>query len=155
MTRKRDRPLIDIGLLPLAGANEQPTAATNASPRILPPPPSWLTSSGLKYTGKTIHQIGKRGITDWKSVGTTATAVPTSNSSNLSTNSAEKSTTAPPDSSFGVNGTLNNEFLLPNCPGATASPYKSNVGSNRKKLSPMISSDNNQQYQMNHVASPV
>lgn len=124
-TRKRDRPLIDIGLMPL-GVNT-PESSKDISPRVLPPPP-WLTGN-LKVTaqGKTT-QIGKRGITDWKSVGTTTatsqigalpSATPSIINKSLSTSDAQHT----------------NEFLLPNCPGATASPFKGN----KKKLSPMLS----------------
>lgn len=78
-------------------------AFKEASPRILPPPP-WLSGNLKVMAQGKVTQIGKRGITDWKSVGTTSkTAVEPS------------------------------EFLLPNCPGASTSPYKGN----KKKLSPM------------------
>lgn len=151
-TRKRERPLLDVGLMPL-GVNT-PELAKDVSPRILPPPP-WLTGN-LKVTaqGKTT-QIGKRGITDWKSVGTITTAAgaaaaaATTTISGSTTNGQQgamtKSTTAAGDPSCG-----NNEFLLPNCPGATASPYKGN----KKKLSPMISTDNHH-YILQNGTTPV
>lgn len=105
---KRDRPHIDLGLIPLGLGN---TSESNKelSPRVLPPPP-WLTSSNIKVNtlGKST-QIAKRSLTDWKSVGTI-------------TGTAKHN--VPSEA---------NEFLLPNCPGAT-SPLKAN----RKKLSPMI-----------------
>lgn len=107
---KRERPHIDLGLIPLGlGATSESTK--ELSPRILPPPP-WLTSSNIKVNthGKST-QVTKRSLTDWKSVGTiTGTA----------------------------KNTETNEFLLPNCPGAT-SPLKGN----RKKLSPMINFSDN------------
>lgn len=105
---KRERPHIDLGLIPL-GLGTTSETTKELSPRILPPPP-WLTSSNIKVNthGKST-QITKRSLTDWKSVGTiTGTA-----KSNIPSEA--------------------NEFLLPNCPGAT-SPLKGN----RKKLSPMI-----------------
>lgn len=106
---KRDRPH-DLGLIPLGLVVTEPTK--ELSPRILPPPP-WLTSSNIKVNTVNSHgkptQITKRSLTDWKSVGTiTGTA----------------KSNAPSEV---------NEFLLPNCPGAS-SPLKGN----RKKLSPMV-----------------
>lgn len=107
---KRDRPHIDLGLIPL-GLGTASESTKDLSPRILPPPP-WLTSSNIKVNthGKPT-QITKRSLTDWKSVGTI-----TGTAKNIETN----------------------EFLLPNCPGAT-SPLKGN----RKKLSPMINFSEN------------
>ncbi len=107
---KRERPHIDLGLIPL-GLGTTTESTKESSPRILPPPP-WLTSSNhvkVNTHGKST-QITKRSLTDWKSVGTiTGTA---------------KGNNLPSEA---------NEFLLPNCPGAT-SPLKGS----RKKLSPMI-----------------
>lgn len=145
LTRKRDRPHIDIGLMPL-GIINTPDAAKDMSPRTLPPPP-WLTGN-LKVTaqGKTT-QIGKRGITDWKSVGGTNVVSNTMNGAANPSSTTLKSTTAPGSES------LNHEFLLPNCPGASTSPFKSTAG-NRKKLSPMISSDSHH-YLLNHAMTPV
>lgn len=90
-------------LMPL-GSLESGTLK-DTSPRILPPPP-WLSGNFKVMAGQQgkSTQIGKRGMTDWKSIGTT------------SKTSVEPS-----------------EFLLPNCPGASTSPYKGN----KKKLSPM------------------
>ncbi|XP_037025387.1 cyclin-dependent kinase-like 4 isoform X2 [Bradysia coprophila] len=114
---KRDRPHIDLGLIPLGlGVTTEPSTK-DLSPRILPPPP-WLTSSNIKVNTVNTHgkpsQITKRSLTDWKSVGTiTGTA----------------KSNAPSEA---------NEFLLPNCPGAS-SPLKGN----RKKLSPMVNFSEN------------
>lgn len=109
---KRERPHIDLGLIPL-GLGTTPESTKEISPRILPPPP-WLTSSNIKVNtqGKST-QVTKRSLTDWKSVGTI-----TGTAKNITSDT--------------------NEFLLPNCPGAT-SPLKGN----RKKLSPMINFSDN------------
>lgn len=141
--------------MPLGMINTPDAANKDASPRILPPPP-WLTGN-LKVTahGKTT-QIGKRGVTDWKSVGgtmsTTNVAGSTMNgtapgAATIPSSTTLKSTTAP------GNETLNHEFLLPNCPGASTSPFKSTAG-NRKKLSPMVSSESHH-YLLNHSTTPV
>lgn len=121
--RERERPhqLLDISLMPL-NAMENAAASKEMlkepSPRILPPPP-WLTGN-LKLTaqGKNIqignNTNGKRRITDWKSVGVNGNAIQRS--------------------------THDNDLVFPNCPGATASPQKSNPFNNnltKKKLSPM------------------
>lgn len=148
LTRKRDRPHIDIGLMPLSMINTPDAANKETSPRILPPPP-WLTGN-VKVTaqGKTT-QIGKRGITDWKSVGGTMSTinVVSNTTATIPTTTTIKSTTSPSTES------LNQEFLLPNCPGASTSPFKNTAG-NRKKLSPMVSSDSHH-YLLNHATTPV
>lgn len=111
---KRDRPHIDLGLIPGLGAITSLESTKELSPRILPPPP-WLTSSNIKVNtqGKST-QITKRSLTDWKSVGT----ITGTTKGNINSDA--------------------NEFLLPNCPGAT-SPLKGN----RKKLSPMTNLSDN------------
>lgn len=155
LTRKRDRPLIDIGLIPLAMINTPDVANKDMSPRILPPPP-WLTGN-LKVTaqGKTT-QIGKRGITDWKSVGgamsTTNVVSSTINATATGAATIPSSTTIKSTTAT-VSESLNHELLLPNCPGASTSPLKSTAG-NRKKLSPMVSSDNHH-YLLSHAMTPV
>lgn len=67
---KRERGLLlDVGHLPYAATthHEVTVKATEPSPRVLPTP-AWLMGN-LKITshGKTT-QIGKKGMTDWKSV---------------------------------------------------------------------------------------
>lgn len=115
-TKKRDRPHIDMALMPLGSTD----TTKEVSPRVLPPPP-WLTGN-LKVSsqGKTT-QIGKRGITDWKSIGGKHT------SSDLGISNHQYNHHLPSSSS---------DFLLPDCPGASISPYKA---SGKKKLTPMVS----------------
>lgn len=134
MPKKRER-LIDVALMPLGGGSNHAPNGDGAkelmiSPRLLPPP--WLTGN-LKITtqqeGKSVHQIGKRGMTDWKS--TAGSGAPANGKQTLA-DTAEV-------------GGLFGDLLLPTCPGATGvSPYKPNRlnnshnGPNSKvKLSPI------------------
>lgn len=94
-----------------AGANQQDNNRADPSPRVLPTP-AWLMGN-LKITshGKTT-QIGKKGVTDWKSVvGSQNTTNPIGNTEN---------------------GHLP-EISLPSCPGAL-SPAKNLKA---KRLVPM------------------
>ena len=132
--RDRNHQLLDVSLMSLGGYT---TGSVNASshhpvkepsPRTLPPPP-WLTGN-LKITshGKTTqigNGNGKRRITDWKSVGI-----------NNNGHGAELSSSKNHNGDSVNGGT---EFILPNCPGATLSPYKSSQSNSnaKKKLSPM------------------
>lgn len=127
---KRDRGiLLDVGLSPY-GYNSGDISAANIlskepSPRVLPPP-QWLTGN-LKITsqGKTT-QIGKRGITDWKTISSSNPALSTS---------------------IPIPG-KDDLFTLPNCPGASTSPYKGL----KKKLSPMATMSHDSQH---YNTSPV
>lgn len=107
-----------------------------ASPRILPPPP-WLTAANLKVSaqGKST-QIGKRGITDWKSIGgkhTTSSDLGLSHHSNHHLYSSILATQQQQQHHLLATSSTN-DFLLPDCPGASCSPYKA---SGKKKLQPM------------------
>lgn len=147
---KRDRTnhLLDATLKPLNGTSLSSILPTNdamqtttkePSPRILPPP-QWLTGN-LKLTaqGKNTQisnsQIngsnmnGKRRITDWKTVG-------------ISSNNG---------TTHKYNESSNNELILPNCPGATTSPKKSNNNSLKKKLSSL----SNYPHEANVLITPV
>lgn len=139
-SKKRER-LIDVALMPLSG----PDAAKDVSPRLLPPP--WLTGN-LKITtqqeGKSVHQIGKRGMTDWKSTAASSNIKPHQHST---TPSAASVVAAAPTDSNGATATpadggggFLTDLLLPTCPGATGvSPYKpSSRIHNKLKLSPIM-----------------
>lgn len=145
-TKKRER-LIDVALMPLTGSTAD--ATKDISPRLLPPP--WLTGN-LKITtqqeGKSVHQIGKRGMTDWKSTAasnTNATGKPqhstTPSAASTCTTigaTADNAAVATSDGS----GFLT-DLLLPTCPGATGvSPYKPSRMHNKLKLSPIMAAGN-------------
>lgn len=123
-----------MALMPL-GHTEH---SKDASPRILPPPP-WLTAANLKVSaqGKST-QIGKRGITDWKSIG--GGGKHTSSDLGLSHNNHHYTSNHishhhPQHHHLQTTTTNNNnDFLLPDVPGASCSPYKA---SGKKKLQPM------------------
>lgn len=149
-TKKRDRPHIDIALMPLG--HTEPSK--EASPRILPPPP-WLTAANLKVSahGKTT-QIGKRGITDWKSIGGggkhTSSDLGLGHSNHLYTSNHLSHHHLQPS------GTTN-DFLLPDCPGASSSPFKA---SGKKKLQPMGGSVSSELHSLplnhpNNLVTPV
>lgn len=138
MPKRERNHLLDTTLQPLNSLSSNSILSTNdmsslmngnsqqlkdASPRILPPP-QWLTGN-LKFTthgkGSQISNAqingsnvnGKRRITDWKTVGNT--------SNNITSNKYTENS--------------GNDLILPNCPGATISPKKSNSNSFKKKLS--------------------
>lgn len=97
------------------------------SPRVLPP--AWLMGNNLKITshGKTT-QIGKKGITDWKSVSQGAPV--TTTTANAITGAAAAAIT---NAHVGVSESNHlPDISLPSCPGAL-SPTK-NL---KKKLTPM------------------
>uniref|UniRef100_A0A7G3AXW9 cyclin-dependent kinase n=2 Tax=Lutzomyia longipalpis TaxID=7200 RepID=A0A7G3AXW9_LUTLO len=89
---------------------------SEASPRILLGPP-WLTGKDAKVTA----QLGKKGggLTDWKSISHN-----NSNKLQVSGSHILDYTSANPSGS---------DLILPNCPGASTSPYKGI----KKKLTPM------------------
>lgn len=111
------------------GNSEQ---SKEASPRNLPPPP-WLTAANLKVSahGKST-QIGKRGLTDWKSIGVGGKH----SSSDLGVSHTNHQYTSNHilHHHFNLQPSSNNDFLLPDCPGASSSPFKA---SGKKKLQPM------------------
>lgn len=143
--RERDRThqLLDVSLMPLNNnfnsiappANDQLTVK-EPSPRILPPP-QWLTGN-LRLTGNgaggkttqignaTSNNNGKRRITDWKSVGI---------SNNNGNNTKYASTAQMQNENIYNSG---NDFVLPNCPGATISPKKSSNNNSLKKKLPAM-----------------
>lgn len=115
---KRERGLLlDVGHLPYT--QETIAKQGDPSPRVLPPP-AWLMGN-LKITshGKTT-QIGKKGLTDWKSVSQNTTTT-------TSTTNAHAGATANTELNH-----LPEISLLPSCPGAL-SPTKNM----KKKLTPM------------------
>lgn len=124
---KRERGLLlDVGHLPY-GTNStahEVGKQTEPSPRVLPPP-AWLMGN-LKITshGKTT-QIGKKGITDWKSV-----------SQNATTGSTNAQLGGGGGGGQAITNSESNHLpeisLLPSCPGAS-SPTKVL----KKKLTPM------------------
>lgn len=118
---KRERGLLlDVGHMPYCvnghegGPKQQPHG--DPSPRVLPPP-AWLMGN-LKITshGKTT-QIGKKGVTDWKSVS----------QNNATSTTGPMSLISNPEANH-----LPEISLLPSCPGAS-SPTKVL----KKKLTPM------------------
>lgn len=137
---KRERGLLlDMGHMPQA----------EPSPRVLPPP-AWLMGN-LKITshGKTT-QIGKKGITDWKSVSQNATTSTTTGVTMSTSTVAVGNYTEPSH--------LPEISLLPSCPGAS-SPTK-NL---KKKLTPMTNLTTsmnpnvsfNSQLDANYFSTPV
>ncbi|XP_059608629.1 cyclin-dependent kinase-like 3 [Phlebotomus argentipes] len=111
---KRDRGILLDAVSNSLGIGQDPLK-TDTSPRILLGPP-WLTGKDSKITA----QIGKKGggLTDWKSISH-SNKLQVSGSHILDYNS---STSNP-----------GNDLVLPNCPGASTSPYKGT----KKKLTPM------------------
>lgn len=150
---KRERGLLlDVGHLPY-GTTAIPSENGSAkpaepSPRVLPP--AWLMGNNLKITshGKTT-QIGKKGITDWKSVsqsqGATATTTTNTNATGVA---AAAITNAHVGST--VTGESSHQISLPSCPGAL-SPTK-NL---KKKLTPMPNVNFSGTLESNYFATPV
>ncbi|XP_055703065.1 cyclin-dependent kinase-like 2 [Phlebotomus papatasi] len=112
---KRDRGMLLDVVSNTLGIGQQDTIKNETSPRILLGPP-WLTGKDSKI----ITQIGKKGggLTDWKSISHN-NKLQVSGSHILDYNSSSANT-----------GT---DLVLPNCPGASTSPYKGS----KKKLTPM------------------
>lgn len=100
------------------------------SPRILPPPPPWLSGNLMSTQGKAVqitNNNGMRRMTDWKTIG---------NSGNHSNNNNKRSY-APPQKFHGNESITSsgNDLILPNCPGAKTSPQK--LSNAKKKLTPI------------------
>lgn len=137
--KKRERH-IDVSLGPLNTPSGIPIPISQhdtSSPRLLAPPP-WLTGNlkiSTQQENKSVHQIGKRGMTDWRSS--------TQNVSKPSTSNQPTNVGSNPTTSDGLFGDM---LSLPTCPGATGvSPYKPTGRLNnvhKKKLSPIGTANN-------------